>query len=130
MDDQRSVLPIYPQEEIDEPQNGDPGKGRDLKLETCMDLGLTDEESTMHDVIEESNFGKVRRRSCSPADVNKLLTETFCPEISAALSSPDRLSKAVLVGLGFLRSSGCRLQSGYVRGNFSIYISSSRVDRW
>ena len=98
VDDQRSALPIYDQEEIDEPQNGDPGKGRDLKPETCMDLDLTDEESTMHNIIEQSNFGKVRRRSWSPADVmgpNKLLTKTFCPEISAALSSPDRLSKAV-----------------------------------
>ena len=66
MDDQRSALPIYDQETIDEPQDGGTGDGKGLEPENRMDLGPTEKVSAkitdfdLLKVIGKGSFGKVR----------------------------------------------------------------------
>ena len=66
VDDQRSALPIYDQETIDEPQDGGTGEGKGLEPENRMDLGPTEKVSAMITdfdllkVIGKGSFGKVR----------------------------------------------------------------------
>ena len=65
VDDQRSALPIYDQETIDEPQDGT-GEGKGLEPENRMDLGPTEKVSAkitdfdLLKVIGKGSFGKVR----------------------------------------------------------------------